>query len=1546
MNTFLYRDARKQKIQDALAALGDAPSDLRALLQTEIDALQNDDWSVSDRTFLAVGSDWIWSVRLTLKSQVDDDPALSALGQQALLSEAQAAAIESLPHSPDAPPPDYLDQVRVAIGGDEAILQELLHAGHRRWIVQAPTERAYPFDDVGVLLPLRLETLFDEPASRFNDDLTRWKLSLRVIPDEASICRDNHHVSIGEQKALTNFWNAVKQLGASDASWLDGDAAGIAWQQLCNQVTPARAAWLAANLETQLDGENVIVVIPPDMPDKPQPNRVGGMPPELHVVAITHEAVAGRTEHTIGSLPMAAGQKINAKELELPLPAVPEDERKRWWSNWEAAKSVGLGGEWLMPEDMTPENIDALYVVGIGDETPESHFKAQVDAGELGVLRLGAPTNSVHGKASADLGKASADWRKIAQMRLRQQANPAQNLLVGVGRSLQQHLIGSENDLPIFLGADSFDDTQDSQRMVQALWPALWGHWLLDLWQVGEDAYHVGNWMMNHLCPEGPLMPLRIGDQPYGVLPVTALSQWQTRPTFNQEEQVQAAIESTMAISLSDLCAQWAAAVKDKRSVVGKTTEQFMELLGQDALSRRYIQRKFSPAWVLLAPYISAFGLNQDQQQEFLERSLRSYHTAIKRLGRKPKETFLANGFWRRRELPLVQPTRMIYRHRRGEMRDRLPLLRFVELLFKLVEEEEPDNQSLEKVFERLWVLDEHSEYQLRTLPDSLLIRLLVYSTQLAAPWRQNKMTHAQKKIAEFQANGAMDLSKELDQEAWQGITKDEATGEIQAFTITIPDERRSQLERALRATLDSAAHRIDPWITGFAWQRLKQHSASPRRTHRLGVYGWTDGPFKGAPGPTDAGRLHTPSYNQTLAALILRDKFLSSRRAGLTNDGGRNPWEMNISSRKARLAEEIADEVRMGFHIYEIVGRHVENIVGVHQKVKELRINPKYAMRPERLDPHEVCNGIRALVGLLKGGEPEAIIKADDLQMDVVPSDDPNFPLSDEQRTQLRLLHLALDTYGDLLMADGVMQLVNRQVDRAAETMDAAAGFSRPPSFEFTRTPPSGYQLESVVISTLPYLSIENIEEISSPIRLADPSVAAFIDTQFSDDWAWTVRSVEGDQEIGSVTLAALGFAPHETLALSADFLSELVRRKLGLEQVRIYPPRQHALVQQLVAALGSRPAAGRDFNSDPAIQQAADASVYEELRGRYQKLHASCTSLTDQLQAAADDVTRALLLRHALIWGVVPISEPADREAIFALLLGSPIPETTTPLTTLTDNVIKVLQKRLDYAPKPAELASEVEIASPLDKHEERKKSAIPDGIPTLAQAIANLASPNSKLAILACWTRGTLVADSKLAVDQAEEALDETWLTVAAPTRANLARLEALQLEMNLPLTTWSSSPGDPWQKALITENLARRDTPHEKQEDESALGLRIQRFTAAYGTAEAWAGEKVAVGMIDAFSEAIPMPHRTSTAAFGFNAPAARAPQAILLAVPPKPRQRLDNALVQQIVAETRQLAHARTARMEDLGEFQPLTPTMWLQSSGPTRVHLEPYPLFE
>ena len=1672
MTTFTYRDLRRQRVSEALAAVPEPPADLRAALEREQLALQANDWTVTDRTYLAVGEDWLWATRLQLRDAVNADPVFTALGTSTALTDEQGVAIAAIPRGPGGPPANYLVQVRAAIADDPAILTELVHAAYQIWIRRSIAKRAYPFDDVGVLLPLRLETLFDAPQSTYNNDLTRWKLSLRVVPDEASICRDNAHVSAGELSALETFWQAVRQPGDLTPGWFDTDEAGVAWAMLCHQVTPPRAAWLAANLLPLIEGDGLRVDLPPDMPAAPQANRVGGLPPQLQVWAITRDVNSVQIRHGIGRLPMADDTTINATALLLPLPDTADNTRHAWWASWDTAKAVGLGGEWLLDEGLTPDTLETLYVVGLGDESPEAHFRAQSDAGEMGVLRLGTPTNTVHGAKAADLATDAAGWRQVARARVHQRLNPDSTFASHSGIAIERHVTGSSARLPFFPGADAPDDTQDSQRMAQALWPVLLGQWLTHVWEVREEAFRVNRWAfplrddpmptldeiravlkrpckgnehrqpVNHnFCPEGPLMPLRIGDQPYGLLPVTALSRWQPSDGFSAEQLAQQQVELGMAQALSQLRSTWAEAGRRSGTVVGASTEQFMEFLGRDALSKSYVQRSFRSVVGAAVPYqFDPFGLDR-----FAEEARSLYEPVAQLMGRMPETLFLANGFWDNVDLPLVQPDQALYSTPGGN-RVRVTLTQFFGLLVNSPTffDAEPN---LEEIFRKGWQFSQLSsnidatqdfDLMLKVLPNSLLIRLLTQACQINAHWQRNQTGgNLALAVLRAQCGAVRAISCELDLPEWHREERDPETAQP-IFLIQLPEERKGQLERALRATLDSAAHRIDPWVTGFAWQRLKQHSASPRHTHRLGAYGWVDGPFLGQPGPTNAGRLHTPSYNQTLTALILRDKFLSSGRAGASGEGGRNPWEMNITSSKVRLAEEMADEVRLGFHIYEIVGRHVEHILGTHQQVKELRTSPLYAMHPDRLDPNEVCNGMEALQGLLAG--------------------DPQFPLMENQQDALQLLHAALDTYSDLLMADGVLQLINRQTERAAEIMDAQAGDAPPPSFESIRTPPSGYQLESLVMAVVPYLSVNDVAMDATPIRLADPSLAAFVEGHLGDGWAWTAINEDDEGLIGTVTLAEMGLAPLDTLALSVEFLGELARRSrglplvyisegnlrlwtvktadgndlgqvslvdlrllpeelaaldeatlhaqiraplgapadstvdetlpddrrlwiaadeqgallgmvtgmmlgltpeeatpapqpmlhrrlrqaLGLAQVRIEPPRQHQLAQHLAAAMGNRPAAGRDITLDTAVQQAIDTEIYAELASRYTKLYDACQLLIDELRAAPDDAQRAILLRRALGWGVTSTSESAEREALFAALSGNLPPVSARPLAELAETVAQALQDRLAALPTPVDLVPSAQIGEPLPDHADRKRDRRPDGVPTLAEAIANLASPQGKLTILACWPQATLLANTNLDTQQPELTLDETWLTVVAAVRQPLARLEALQLELDPPLTAWSSSLGDPWHTGetnIVQENLQTRATA-------SVVAMSLNnRFVTAYGNATTWAGEMVAVGLIDSFSEAIPMPQRSTTVAFGFNAPAARAPQSILLAVPPRPRQQLDDNLVLQIVVETRELAHARTAHVEDLGVLQALTPTLWLQSFGPNRVRLEPDPLF-
>jgi hypothetical protein len=198
--------------------------------------------------------------------------------------------------------------------------------------------------------------------------------------------------------------------------------------------------------------------------------------------------------------------------------------------------------------------------------------------------------------------------------------------------------------------------------------------------------------------------------------------------------------------------------------------------------------------------------------------------------------------------------------------------------------------------------------------------------------------------------------------------------------------------------------------------------------------------------------------------------------------------------------------------------------------------------------------------------------------------------------------------------------------------------------------------------------------------------------------------------------------------------------------------------------------------------------------------------------------------------------------------------------------------------------------------------------------------LVSPTGQLAIT-----GDLRADALPELQRAD--LDDEWLTVVAAVRPALARLELHQLTDPDPFVAWTNRPDDPWQR---DEADARRLVVAY-----AAPRLDVSRLAPT---------SRIAVGGLDRFAEVIPNPRQYAGAAFGFDAPAARPQQAILLAVPPVTAVPLDQSTLVDILVETRELAHARMARPVDLaGEFWGLAPTALLPATGPVAIPLEPSP---
>ncbi len=596
------------------------------------------------------------------------------------------------------------------------------------------------------------------------------------------------------------------------------------------------------------------------------------------------------------------------------------------------------------------------------------------------------------------------------------------------------------------------------------------------------------------------------------------------------------------------------------------------------------------------------------------------------------------------------------------------------------------------------------------------------------------------------------------------------------------------------------------------------------------------------------------------MTAAILRDRAISDPSTR---------WDLDVTSRSARIVERIAGEVRAGAHLYEVLGREIERIVAHTEDVLTLRRD--FPIRAEHAG-RRICDGLKVLAQ-----QPFPV------------------PLNAEQEASVAELREALDSYADLLVADAVHHLVEGRPDTAGQLMDAAAGFSRPPEMALLRTARHGRAVTSSVALIVPHVGApllpanEAERATLSPATLLDPSVAAAIAAQTGESAAWDF--VVGRDHPVTVTLADLGFTPADALTLSLSSLQRLVANHAGLPGEAVIGgsgPGRYEQAATLVGLIGRTPAETRTFSQNRAVDPPA-AAADPEIIARYNATRSVGSALKAQLRAQvelldgddlgqADETSVRALVLAASRWGITADTRPS--------------------LAAAAGLVLRQLDERLAAAP-------DATVAAALSR----------EGLSTAAAA---LVSPTGQVGLTAA------VAATDLPALTSTVTLDDEWLTVVAAVRPALARLESHQLGSGHPFTAWANRYADPWQT-----------------DGDDGRPLVVAYAPPGLDLAAATPGAMMAAAALDRFDEVVPAPQQTTGAAFGFDAPAARAQQAILLAVPPSVAAPLDAATLAQILVETRELAHARMARPIDLDqEFWGLAPTCLLPASGAIATPLE------
>ncbi|HWO17656.1 MAG TPA: hypothetical protein VNO30_02730 [Kofleriaceae bacterium] len=1393
------------------------------------------------------------------------------------------------------------------------------------------------------LLPLGLQTRFS-PDGR--------ELWVRAIPDTIHIDSHEQHLTAEEAELGRRYRDAGTR---RDDVWLD----------LTTRFGVPRAEWI---VRATLAGTVVVHEHP-----WTRAARSRLLPRRLHAFAYDDDGNLVASQH---------GRPI---PFELPMgpdPGAPSDadpERDpglAWMIDFAEALARGMAIKLRLP-DPVPRPIARLVVLGVETAlTPEQGARELGDAlaahrytRGIGFLPEGTPTN-VTPAVTNEPGDAArpAPPDVPAPLAADTNAGAAAHALGLTARSAE-----------LFAGtphADGGAQLRGARRhMNAALWPATWGYFLEHMMApvvppaaIEPARLHFVDWVRG--C--GPQPVLRIGEQPYGLLPVLPLDRW--KPQEHERP-----VEGLAAFLSGTLQPIWSASVRKvprlprrgDPAVAANPEASQEDLLTVLSMQPRSIS--FRGRSVLGMPFVEAawrFIGSQLTTDEQLDEAWRTQRAILTRAVLEKHQLgnwhpYLEQTLFHAEDLdagyfPLTIP--LVQSAAAGAL-DTLAQDWLTTLHAAGWEALRRDWFDFDKERPLLYLLLRHS----------LLVAYLFAAGEQAParPWRGGE--EVLYGIDEAEDNP----TAERPEMTWDLLTAPSAEdparskGDLLDIAPRAPldavrdgiaqliDAPVKVLEHAAAETLDLCSHRLDAWISSFAQRRLDAlRGANAAGGLHLGAYGVVEDIRQGD-GSGSFGYVHAPSLAHASAAAILASGY----RSHPEGTGHRRPFGIDLSSERVRVALSLLDGVRAGEQLGALLGYRLERSLherGLARFIDDLRqvlqlpitgtappSNTAQAVGArnvvDALELHRQWVPERALPDELLGKFTAEV--AEELQVELPPV--------------LEEIDDAIDAIGDILLTEGVYQLARGNAERAAAALRAAAKPSAtPPELEAIYTPHAG-------IATIHRLAVLLPGDAAPAAGWSpDPALARRAAAEPRLD-AWAGRVLGDPKRVhyrvryeapasGAVLaeeerrLDQLMPAPspldvvYAAVASERTQLSELEQRIVyhatrtrpaGIPpdaRVRVIDSREPELegkiglreLMELAQALRETIGGARSITPDDlSLPDAPGAAAVDAT-----EVEARATAVATALGAAKDALGAAIAAADAAIAAADPaIAAPAGEALRAALLAASALGVLgAVPLAAIGDDPATLSDLKLQASVAQAEVRRRVAALDALATPDQEDRRGRAD------HAIARL--------------RTVLGGDFR-----------------AAPRYTAPPRGDRAQVDVGFPSSA-ALQGGDAFAATLWFQRLTRiRDGARRLGDTllyaDALGGADPMRFAVAQLPAVAndrwvalpFSGSTPPTGrvslvahlpagpldpartlaglLIEQYTEVLPAPAKTTGLAFHFDQPDATPPQAIVLAVPPVVGADWTLAALEATVRETLELAKLRMVdlnALQDAGHFVPAT----------------------
>jgi len=1445
------------------------------------------------------------------------------------LAAARAAAAEALAALREAR--------RDALGGDAAADFRGLDA-------------AYPL----ALFPVRVETCFDT-------SVTPALLRVRVYPDEA--LADSH------EPALT-----ARELEAGRRFWRDtwrGVDEEEAWSALVASFGARRAAWIAnaaapANADSRGVGE-------PEFREPAGGRRTHAwtravearlLPDRWTVMAYRDGRVVRSAHGGLVSEPLAltVSPDPNAPTVELAAGGPAITEEAAWTLQYGRALLAGMAVD--LPLDATDlaRGFDRLLVFGVKSTMSPGEagdgLRALVEAqhytsGVAFVPQGTRTNNSSEGPSSyppPDPGGANS----FACERREVPAGDGESwaAALGLDASAVRHVAGA-----------GLLEQRPARAMLRVLWPGTLGYFLEQMMDPvfgAADLRAAREWALAHVRGRGPLPLLRVGNAPYGLLPVSSLSRWS--PSAGAT-----GAAARLPAALRGLLPFWRAAVA-RAPRVGRTGDadaDLLESLGVEASTREARLRCVAGPDLLW----NGLAFGGVRARRWLETLRARAATVLAALGRpewEPRVAYMSYADWPDRiDLPLVAPAPLSEEGGTAPPYVNAILRASIDQLRSGVLPGVGRPTTLLDHLLRYAALREYAhaafDFNVRAQrlgPDQRREPELVGLTPAA---RQRGTTWS---LFDVEAPGFPGKLRDALGFKEGGVVTEELADYGSSLEL-LAGVSSAELERLFTETLDVCSHRIDAWVTGLASQRLAEMRGSKREGVHLGAYAWVENLRPARGGPPSGGFIHAPSLDQATTAAVLRDAFLS-RGGERDRDGGpRGRYAVDLSSRRLRAALELLDEVRQGQPLGAVLGYRIERALHDHAPPLDRYFSPLRDLYPlvafkgsggtpppgagaESAAARNVVDGL----GLWKDWSRARASEAGRCTF-FARHDLPSYDSAEAAAlsTAFDAADELLDAAADLLTAEGVHQAVRGNMDAASASLDSISRGARPPEPELIKTRRTGVVLTHRVALILggdaapPAGAWAGLPP--TPRASAEPFLDAFVSRLLGDpaeilctatyataggETRSTARLSLADvaraggpadargRSLRAIDLLALarstpaGSFPRELELRVADAVRASVA---GAADIGMADERGAARGRTLSEALDTARALGAALGTARPLRREdlrlSEETALSEVEGRDDAGHFP-PEVSSRVNAARDELA-ALIVDLDLQLGLAADAK-ADGAAVVGLLR-------------------RAAQFGVSHAYQEDSLASAGRRAELLARA--RTVRAELSRRHDAAAAAGDAASAARAVFGDDFMLLTSFVPDNAAELERArsvstEESADplpvRTWFQRAARVRPALGRWRLLSL--------YSAAFG------VRSDDFVVAQLPAGVPARWAALGFRDERdrpkaLTLSLALHEPFgplpAGARWTGVLLDAWPELIPDPAETTGLAFHYDDPGAEAAQVILLAVPPDPAAGWSLDAVASIIDETLDLTKVRLVDGELLHSVCQFLPAIYLADNA-------------